>query len=142
MIASSSDLHANRLLRMFPTAERMALASRLELVRLRSGQLLFDAGQRMTHAFFPTTAVVSMLSLMEDGATMEIAAIGNEGLVGVPLVMGGDTTLSRVEGRGPGFAYRICARHLKKEFADSQVMHRITLLYVSALLTQISQAAV
>ncbi|AJG21614.1 Crp/Fnr family transcriptional regulator [Cupriavidus basilensis] len=142
MISQRSDLHVNHVLGALPRKDWDSLSSHLELVRMRAGQLLTDSGQRIHHVYFPTTAIVSMLSLLEDGATVEIAAIGNEGLVGIPVLTGGDTMPCRVEVRTPGFAYRLAAATLKQEFTHSPAIQRVTLLYVQAVLTQIAQTAV
>lgn len=142
MIGQRSDLHVNHLLAALPRKDWEALSGNIELVRMRAGQLLTDSGQRIHHVYFPTTAIVSMLSLLENGATAEIAAIGNEGLVGIPVVTGGDTMPCRVEVRTPGFAYRLSAGTLRQEFTRSPAMQRVTLLYVQAVLTQIAQTAV
>ena len=142
MIGQRSDLHVNHLLAALPRKEWETLSGHLELVRMRAGQLLTDSGQRIHHVYFPTTAIVSMLSLLENGATAEIAAIGNEGLVGIPVLTGGDTMPCRVEVRTPGFAYRLSAGTLRQEFMRSPTIQRATLLYVQAVLTQIAQTAV
>jgi CRP-like cAMP-binding protein len=142
MIGQRSDLHVNHLLAGLPRKEWEVLSQHLELVRMRAGQLLTDSGQRIHHVYFPTTAIVSMLSLLENGATSEIAAIGNEGLVGIPVLTGGDTMPCRVEVRTPGFAYRLSAATLKQEFSHSPAIQRAALLYVQAVLTQIAQTAV
>lgn len=142
MIGQRSDLHVNHLLAALPRKDWEALSGNLELVRMRAGQLLTDSGQRIHHVYFPTTAIVSMLSLLENGATAEIAAIGNEGLVGIPVLTGGDTMPCRVEVRTPGFAYRLAAGTLRQEFMRSPAIQRVTLLYVQAVLTQIAQTAV
>ncbi|MBV8273591.1 MAG: Crp/Fnr family transcriptional regulator [Cupriavidus sp.] len=141
MITHRSDLHVNHLLNALPRHEWEALSRHFELVRLRAGELLTDSGQRIVHVYFPTTSVVSLLSLLEDGATVEFAAVGNEGLVGIPVVTGGDTMPSRVEVRSPGFAYRIPARVLRSELSQLPALQRVTLLYVQAVLTQIAQTA-
>jgi len=141
MITHRSDLHVNHLLSAIPRQEWEALAPHLELVRLRAGELLTGAGQRIVHVYFPTTGVVSLLSLLEDGATVEFAAVGSEGLVGIPVVTGGDTMPCRVEVRSPGFAYRLPARVLRGELERLHVLQRVTLLYVQAVLTQIAQTA-
>ncbi|AQV96193.1 MULTISPECIES: Crp/Fnr family transcriptional regulator [Cupriavidus] len=141
MITQRSDLHVNHLLNALPRQEWETLSRHFELVRLRAGELLTDTSQRIVHVYFPTTSVVSLLSLLEDGATVEFAAVGNEGLVGIPVVTGGDTMPSRVEVRSPGFAYRIPARALRAELAYLPTLQRVTLLYVQAVLTQIAQTA-
>ena len=141
MLTLQSDLHGNHLLGALPSSEWQALAPHLELVQLRTEQLLCDCGQRIHHVYFPTTAVISMLSTMEDGSSVEIAAVGREGMTGVPVLTGGETMPNRVQVQSSGFAYRISAQALKQQFARSELLRRITLLYMHALLTQVAQTA-
>ncbi|WP_322030718.1 Crp/Fnr family transcriptional regulator [Paraburkholderia sp. J76] len=141
MLTLQSDLHGNHLLGALPSNEWQALAPHLELVQLRTEQLLCDCGQRIHHVYFPTTAVISMLTTMEDGSSVEIAAVGREGMTGVPVLTGGETMPNRVQVQSSGFAYRISAQALKQQFARSELLRRITLLYMHALLTQIAQTA-
>ena len=106
------DIHApeqNRLLAALPADERAHLAPHLELVALPLGQALCEPGARMSHVYFPTTAIVSLLYVMEDGASAEIAVVGNEGVVGVSLFMGGETTTSRAVVQSAGHGYRMAA---------------------------------
>lgn len=118
------------------------LTGQLELVRLRAGQVLSEAGQRIHHVHFPTTAVVSMLALTESGAGMEVAVVGQEGLVGMPVLTGGDSMPYRVEVRCTGLAFRIPAALMRHAFMQSAAMRRASLLYVQALLTQVAQVAI
>ncbi|GLC93893.1 Crp/Fnr family transcriptional regulator [Cupriavidus sp. TA19] len=118
------------------------LAAQLELVKLRAGQMLSEAGQRIHHVHFPTTAVVSMLAVSESGAGIEVAVVGKEGLVGMPILTGGDSMPYRVEVRCTGLAYRIPAALMRHAFMQSAAMRRASLLYVQALLTQVAQVAV
>ncbi|KAG0163734.1 hypothetical protein DFQ28_003053 [Apophysomyces sp. BC1034] len=141
MLYPRDDLHANHLLGALTEEDWRALEPHLELVRVKSPQLLCDADEPIRHMYFPTTAVMSMLYLMEDGATVEVAAIGNEGVVGVPVLTGGGTMPSRVEVRSSGFAYRIPASVFGKAFEKSVGIHRLMLLYIQALMTQIAQSA-
>ena len=97
MLTLQSDLHGNHLLGALPSHEWQALAPHLELVHLRTEQLLCDSGQRIHHVYFPTTAIISMLSTMEDGSSVEIAAVGREGMTGVPVLTGGETMPNRVQ---------------------------------------------
>ncbi|WP_042882714.1 Crp/Fnr family transcriptional regulator [Cupriavidus necator] len=118
------------------------LAEQLELVRLRAGQVLSDPGQRVHHVHFPTTAVVSMLALSESGAGLEVAVVGQEGLVGMPILTGGDSMPYRLEVRCTGLAFRIPAAVMRHAFMHSAAMRRASLLYVQALLTQVAQVAI
>lgn len=141
MLYPRDDLYANYLLGALSDADWRALEPDLELVRVKSLQLICDADESTRHMYFPTTAVMSMLYLMEDGATVEVAAIGNEGMVGVPVLTGGGTMPSRVEVRSSGFAYRIAASAFRQAFERSIGIHRLMLLYIQALMTQIAQSA-
>jgi CRP-like cAMP-binding protein len=141
MIQFRGDLHENHLLGALPSEEWQVLAPHLELVRLQRGQVLADPGQRITHVYFPTTAIISMLYTMENGASVEIAAVGNEGVLGVPVLTGGETMPSRAQVQAAGFAYRMSASILKQQFNNSDFVHRLMLLYMQALMTQIAQTA-
>lgn len=141
MIQLRGDLHENHLLGALPTNEWQALVPHLELVRMQRGQVLSDSGERIKHVHFPTTAIVSLLYTMENGASVEIAAVGNEGVIGVPVVTGGEAMPSRAQVQSAGFAYRMSAAILKQQFANSQFVNRLMLLYMQALLTQIAQTA-
>ena len=124
---------------MLPAAERERLLPHLELVPLAAGQVLYEAGTRFQHVYFPTDSIVSLLYLMEDGASAEIAVVGNEGLVGIALFMGGDTTPSRAVVRSAGSAYRLGGALLRREFGRSGPVQHLLLRYTQALLTQIAQ---
>jgi len=141
MLILQSDLHGNHLLGALPSSEWQALAPHLELVHLRTEQLLCDAEQRIHHVYFPTTAIISMLSTMEDGSSAEIAAIGREGMTGVAVLTGGDTMPNRVQVQCSGFAYRMSAQALRQQFARSDFLRRLMLLYTHALFTQVAQTA-
>lgn len=141
MLALQSDLHGNHLLGALPPEEWQALVAHLELVHLRTGQLISDCGQRIQHVYFPTTAIVSLLTTMEDGGSMEVAAIGREGMTGMPILTGGETTPNRVQVQCAGFAYRVGTQALKQFLARSDLMRRLMLLYLHALLTQVAQTA-
>ncbi|CAG2159693.1 Crp/Fnr family transcriptional regulator [Cupriavidus numazuensis] len=118
------------------------LSPGLELVRLRAGQLLSDPGQLIRHVYFPKSAVVALSSLTPDGDGIEIAVVGHEGLVGLPVLTGGDTMPYRIEVRCTGFAYRLPAADMRDAFRRLPVLRRQCLLYVQALLTQVAQIAV
>ena len=113
----------------------------LELVDLPLGQVLYESGAKMSHVYFPTTAIVSLLYVMEDGSPAEIAIVGNEGLVGISLFMGGESTTSRAVVQSAGQCYRLRARIMKEEFGLSPVLH-LMLRYTQALITQMAQTAV
>jgi CRP-like cAMP-binding protein len=132
----------NHLLAALPTAEFEALATHLELVPMRLGQMLYEPGGQLQHAYFPTTSIVSLHYVMESGASAETAGVGNEGMVGVSLFMGGDTTPSSAVVQTAGHAYRLGRRLLKQEFDRSGLLQRLLLRYTQALLTQMAQTAV
>jgi len=131
----------NRLLAALPTAEFERLAPRLERAPLLVGQTLYEPGGRLEYVYFPTTAIVSLLSVLESGASAEIAAVGNEGILGISLFMGGDTTSSSAVVQASGQSYRLSGRLLKEEFDRGGLTQRLLLRYTQALLTQMSQTA-
>jgi CRP-like cAMP-binding protein len=132
----------NHLLAALPTAEFEALAAHLELVPMRLGQMLYEPGGQLQHAYFPTTSIVSLHYVMESGASAETAGVGNEGMVGVSLFMGGDTTPSSAVVQTAGHAYRLERRLLKQEFERGGLLQKLLLRYTQALLTQMAQTAV
>jgi len=139
------DLHdpqQNHLLRALPAVEAARLLPKLELVPMALGQVLYESGSKMRHVYFPTTSIVSLLYVMEDGASAEIAVVGNEGLVGVALFMGGETTPSRSVVQSAGHAYRLKGQILKDEFTRAAALQHLLLRYTQALLTQMAQTAV
>jgi CRP-like cAMP-binding protein len=135
------SFHRNHLLTALIEAGCHRLQSQLELVPMTRDDVLYESDSRLCHAYFPTTSIVSLLSVMEDGASDEIAFVGNEGIVGVPLFMGGETTPNRAVVRTPGYAYKLKGRALQEEFNRSSGIQRLLLRYTQALLTQISQTA-
>jgi CRP-like cAMP-binding protein len=139
---SSPSPSQNHLLAALPTAEFDALAAHLELVPMRLGQMLYEPGGQLQHAYFPTTSIVSLHYVMESGATAETAGVGNEGMLGVSLFMGGDTTSSSAVVQTAGQAYRLERRLLKQEFDRGGLLQRLLLRYTQALLTQMAQTAV
>ncbi len=138
----ADDPRRNHLLAALPAQDLARLVPGLERVPLRLGEALYEPGSRMRHVFFPTTAIVSLLYVMEDGASAEIAIVGNEGIVGVSLFMGGETTPSRAVVQSAGHAYRLKGQTLKEEFYRAGPMQRLLLRYTQALLTQMAQTAV
>jgi CRP-like cAMP-binding protein len=133
---------ANRLLAALTPEDRERLAADLEFVSLPLGEVIYESGSRQDYVYFPTTAIVSLLYVMEDGASAEIAIVGNEGIVGVSLIMGGETTPSRAVVQSAGTAYRLPGRLLKREFTRGAALQHLLLRYVQALLTQMAQTAV
>ncbi|WP_308418572.1 Crp/Fnr family transcriptional regulator [Chitinimonas arctica] len=131
----------NHLLAALPDAEWLRLLPQLEAVELSLGQVLYESGSRMSHVYFPTTAIVSMLYVMENGAPAEIAVVGNEGLVGVSLFMGGDSTPSRAVVQSAGLGFRLRAKVMKEEFYRAGPVMHLLLRYTQALITQMSQTA-
>lgn len=131
----------NALLAALPAAECERLANDLELVPLTLGQVLYEAGQTMSHGYFPIDCIVSLLYVMKNGASAEIAVVGNEGMIGIPLFMGGDSTISRAVVQNAGHAYRLKAQVLKDEFDSGRALRRLLLMFASALITQLVQTA-
>lgn len=131
----------NHLLAALPTAEFESLLPHLELVALPLGDMLYEPDRQLQHAYFPTTAIISLLHVMESGASAESAGVGNEGMVGISLFMGGDTTTSSAVVQTAGHAYRLDRRRLKQEFDRAGLLQRLLLRYTQALMTQMSQTA-
>jgi CRP-like cAMP-binding protein len=131
----------NRLLAALPEAEFVRLAPHLELVPMLLGDSLYEPGSQLQHVYFPTTAIVSLLYVMESGASAEIAGVGNEGMLGIALFMGGDTTPSSAVVQTAGHGYRLPGRVLKEEFNRAGQMQQMLLRYTQALLTQMCQTA-
>jgi CRP-like cAMP-binding protein len=114
----------------------------LELVPLKLGASVYEAGGKQPYVYFPTNAIVSLLGVMKDGASAEIAVVGNDGVVGIALFMGGDTTPSRAVVQSAGDAYRLSSKVLKQEFGRGGALQHLLLRYTQALLTQMAQTAV
>ena len=136
------DPRQNHLLAALPAKDLARLLPDLEGVPMPLGHVLYEPGVQMRHVYFPTTSIVSLLYVMEDGASAEIAVVGNEGVVGVSLFMGGESTTSRAVVQSDGHAYRLKAQLLKDEFFRAGPMQRLLLRYTQALLTQMAQTAV
>jgi CRP-like cAMP-binding protein len=132
----------NHLLAALPTGEFERVAPHLELVPMPLGDMLYEPGGQLQHAYFPTTAIVSLQYVMESGASAETAGVGNEGVVGISLFMGGDTTSSSAVVQTAGHAYRLNRRLLKQEFDRAGFMQRLLLRYTQGLITQVTQTAV
>jgi CRP-like cAMP-binding protein len=131
----------NALLGALPAAECARLAGDLEFVSLHLGQVLYESGQTMSYAYFPTDCIVSMLYVMKNGESAEIAIVGNEGMVGIALFMGGESTMSRAIVQNAGHAWRLKAHILKEQFDRGGELTRILLMFTSALITQMVQTA-
>jgi CRP-like cAMP-binding protein len=138
----ASDTCANRLLSALPLTERERLLPGLEHVEFALGDVLYESSGRLEHAYFPTGAVISMLYTMEDGATAEVGRCGSDGVVGVSLFLGGDTTPNRAVVQIAGGAVRMRARTLQAEFARGGALQQLLLRYTQSLITQVAQAAV
>jgi len=131
----------NHLLAALPTADFERLAARLELVPMRLGDALYEPGRQLEHAYFPITAIVSLLYVTHSGASSEIAGVGPEGIVGMPLFLGGNTTPSSAVVRTAGHAYRLERRLLAAEFLRAGAVQGLLLRYTQALITQMCQTA-
>ena len=138
----SSEVQKNLLLAALPLAELQRWLPLFEVVDLPLGLVLCEAGDLPTHAYFPTTAIVSLLYVMEDGASAETAMVGNDGMVGVTLFMGGQPAASRSVVRGAGIALRLSAEALNIAFNGSRTVMQLLLRYSQALITQMAQTAV
>lgn len=132
----------NHLLAMLPAAELESLSVHLELVAMRLGDMLYEPGEQLQYAFFPTSSIVSLHYVMESGASAEAAGVGNEGMLGISLFMGGMTTASSAVVQTAGHAYRLKRQVLKQEFDRAGLFQRLLLRYTQALMTQMSQTAV
>ncbi len=134
--------HQNHLLNALGAADYERISAHLELVPLKLGDALYEPGMALQHVYFPTTAIVSLLYVMEDGSPAEIAIVGNEGILGIALFMGGETTPSRAVVQSAGHGYRLRARYLKEEVERFGPFLRLLLRYTQALITQMAQTAV
>jgi CRP-like cAMP-binding protein len=132
----------NHLLAALPVADYRRLLPELELVPLPLGWAVYEAGGHLAYVYFPTTCIVSLLYVTASGASAEIAITGNDGLVGISIFMGGETTPSRAVVQSAGYAYRLKAHMLKTEFVRGGALQHLALRYTQALITQMSQTAV
>jgi CRP-like cAMP-binding protein len=138
----ASNPHQNHLLDALPAADYERIAPHLEPIEMGLGDVLYESGARMRHVYFPTTAIISLLYVMESGASAEIAIVGNEGILGISLFMGGDSTPSRAVVQSAGCSYRLKADLLKSEFGRFGPTMHLLLRYTQALITQMAQTAV
>jgi CRP-like cAMP-binding protein len=127
--------HQNHLLDALPTSDYERVASHLELIPMGLGDALYESGAPLSYVYFPTTSIVSLLYVMEDGASAEIAIVGNEGVLGISLFMGGDTTPSRAVVQSAGHGFRLKADLLKTEFNRFGPTMHLLLRYTQALIT-------
>ncbi len=132
----------NHLLAALPAPDRERLLPYLERVTMPLGHVLYESGSELRHVYFPTTSIVSLLYVMIDGASAEIAVVGNDGILGVALFMGGETMPNRAVVQSAGHAYRLQGALLKQEFSRSGELQHLLLRYTQALLTQMAQTAV
>jgi CRP-like cAMP-binding protein len=134
--------HRNHLLAALPTSVQAQWFPQLESVELHLGEVLYEPGATLSHVYFPTTSIVSLLYVMEDGASAEIAVVGNEGIVGISLFMGGESTPSRAVVQSAGQCFRLKAQAMKDEFNRAGPVLHLLLRYTQALITQMAQTAV
>ena len=141
-VAASHEIKFNLLLAALPDAELKRWLPELELIELPLGHVLYESGGTEKYAYFPTSAIVSLLYVMKNGDAAEIAVVGNEGIIGVSLFMGGNSTPSRAVVQSAGKGYRLRAQIMKDEFERSGPVTRLLLRYTQALITQMTQTAV
>jgi CRP-like cAMP-binding protein len=140
-MTASPEPRQNRLLAALPEAELQRWLPHLEYVDMPLGEVLYEAGSTLSHVYFPTTAIVSLLYVMQNGESAEIAVVGNDGVVGISLFMGGDSTPSRALIQSGGGAYRLRAQLMKEEFDRGGPVLHLLLRYTQALITQMVQTA-
>ena len=138
----ASDPTSNQLLAALPGEELKRWRHQLELVELPLGLVLYESGSPLSHVYFPSTAIVSLLYVTEGGGSAEIGVVGNDGVVGISLFMGGETTPNRAVVRNAGIGYRLKAEAIKAEFNRSPSVMHLLLRYTQALITQMAQTAV
>lgn len=137
-----NDALKNYLLATLATDDFERVRSHLESVSFKLGEVLYESGQKMEYVYFPTTAIISLLYIMENGATAEIGIVGNDGVLGMALFLGGDTTTSRAIIQNAGDAFKMKAIDLLVEIARNGMFQKLLMRYTQALITQISQTAV
>jgi CRP-like cAMP-binding protein len=142
MMPAKPNPQQNRLLAALPAEVQERLIPFLELVPLPLGKVIYESGDALRHVYFPTDSIVSLLYVMESGASAEISVVGNEGLIGVAVFMGGESTPSRAIVQSAGYAYRLPGQRLKDEFNRHGDMLQLMLRYTQALITQMAQTAV
>jgi CRP-like cAMP-binding protein len=141
-VPASPSPHQNHLLDALPANDFERIEPHLELIPMKLGDVLYEPGAKMKYVYFPTTSIVSLLYVMKDGASAEIAIVGNEGILGISLFMGGETTPSRAVVQSAGQGFRLKSQLLKNEFGRFGPTLHLLLRYTQALITQMSQTAV
>jgi CRP-like cAMP-binding protein len=141
-MAAGKDPRTNHLLAAVPESEIQRMLPLLEWVDLPLGQVLYESGRTLSHVYFPSTAIISLLYVMENGASAEIAVVGNDGLVGISIFMGGGSTPSRAVVQSAGSGWRMRAQAVRDEFNLSGPVMHVLLRYTQALITQMAQTAV
>lgn len=136
------DPQQNQLLAALPAADRERIYPHLQLVPLPLGKVLYESGDVLRHVYFPVDSIISLLYVLADGASAEISVVGNDGLIGIALFMGGETTPSRAIVQSAGYAYRLIGQRLKDEFRRNGELQVLLLRYTQALITQMAQTAV
>ncbi len=139
---NSDDPRKNRLLSVLPEPVWERWLPQVETIDLRLGQVVYESGATLSHVYFPTNAIISLLYVTENGQSAEIAVVGNEGIVGISLFMGGESTTSRAVVQSAGYAIRLNAQTLKDEFNQNGPVLHLLLRYTQALITQMAQTAV
>lgn len=142
MSAAPASPLQNHLLAMLPPEALERLLPHLELVDMPLGMVLYESGDTLRHVYFPTDSIVSLLYVMENGASAEISVVGNDGVIGIALFMGGESTTNRAIVQSAGSAYRVLGKRFKEEFNRHGEMLHLMLRYSQALITQMSQTAV
>ena len=132
----------NHLLRTLAADSMVRLLPHLECIELPLGTVLYESGEALRHVYFPVDCIVSLLYVLLDGSSAEIAVVGNDGLVGIPLFMGGETTPNRALVQSAGHAYRLPGPRLKEEFHSNDALQGLFLRYTQALITQMAQTVV
>ena len=141
-VPMTHDPAENHLLAALAPEERERIFQHLQLVEMPLGKVLYESGDTLRHVYFPTDCIVSLLYVLADGASAELAVVGNEGLVGIALFMGGETTPNRALVQSTGHAYRLSGQRIKDEFQRHETLQRLFLRYTQALITQMAQTAV
>jgi CRP-like cAMP-binding protein len=137
-----SDPRENLLMAALSAAQVKRLVQHLEAIEMPLGDVLYESGRQLAHVYFPTTSIISLLYVLESGASSQLAVVGNDGVVGVSLFMGGETTPSRAVVSSAGVGYRLPARAIKDEFTRGGPLQNLMLRYTQALITQMAQTAV
>jgi CRP-like cAMP-binding protein len=142
MVDTAHNPQRNHLLAALSAAARECISPHLRLVRMPLGKVLYEPGDRLSHVYFPTDCIVSLLYVLANGSSAEISVVGNDGVIGIALFMGGETTHSRALVQSAGHAYRLLGQLLKDEFHRDGSMQLLLLRYTQALITQMAQSAV